>query len=40
MNNRLIISTIAVFFSGIAIVYDYIHPFPASKMVMLACVIL
>jgi signal peptidase complex subunit 2 len=40
MNNRLIISTVAVIFSGIAILYDWLHPFPQSKMVMLGCVIL
>lgn len=40
MNGRLIISTIAVLFSGYAILYDYLHPFPESKFVLICCVIL
>lgn len=35
MDGRLLISFIAVCFSGFAIVYDFIHPFPKSKMVRL-----
>lgn len=33
MDGRLLISFIAVCFSATAIVYDYIHPFPKSKIV-------
>ncbi|KAK6039625.1 hypothetical protein COOONC_22868 [Cooperia oncophora] len=37
MDGRLLISFIAVCFSGFAIVYDYIHPFPKSKIVLAVC---
>ena len=40
MNGRLIISTIGVLFSGYAIAYDWFHPFPESRSVLIACVIL
>ncbi len=40
MNTKLIISTLAVLFSGIALLYDWLHPFPKSKDVLLVCVIL
>jgi signal peptidase complex subunit 2 len=39
MDLRLLISTIAVIFSLTALVYDYLNPFPKSKMLMLFCVI-
>jgi signal peptidase complex subunit 2 len=39
MNMKLIISTVAVLFSGIALVYDWMHPFPKSQNVMFICVI-
>ncbi|RNA34189.1 signal peptidase complex subunit 2 [Brachionus plicatilis] len=38
MNGRLIISTIAVLFSLYAIGYDYLYPFPESKLVIIVCV--
>ncbi|PIO74207.1 hypothetical protein TELCIR_03790 [Teladorsagia circumcincta] len=37
MDGRLLISFIAVCFSATAIVYDYIHPFPKSKIVLAVC---
>lgn len=40
MNGRLLISTIGVLFSAYAIVYDYLHPFPESRTVLIACVLL
>ena len=33
MNGRLAISLVAIVFSGVAIVYDFYHPFPKSKIV-------
>lgn len=38
MNWRLIISTIAVVISLYGIVYDWLHPFPESKLVLIFCV--
>ena len=40
MNGRLLISTIGVLFSGYAIAYDWFHPFPESRSVLIACVLL
>lgn len=40
MNGRLIISTVAILFSLYAIAYDWFHPFPESKTVLIICVIL
>ncbi|EYB85170.1 hypothetical protein Y032_0303g1890 [Ancylostoma ceylanicum] len=37
MDGRLLISFIAVCFSATAIIYDYIHPFPKSKIVLAVC---
>ncbi|VDN56884.1 unnamed protein product [Dracunculus medinensis] len=34
---RLLISTIAVFFSAFAFIYDYLEPFPKSKPVLATC---
>jgi len=39
MNFKLLISTLAVAFAMVALIYDWQNPFPASKMVMLVCVI-
>lgn len=40
MNTRLLISATAVLSAAVALVYDYIHPFPKSVSVLSACVIL
>ena len=40
MNGRLFISTIAVLVSLYGILYDYLHPFPESKFVLICCVAL
>ena len=40
MTGRLIISTIAVLFSGYAIFFDWQNPFPESRDVLIACVLL
>ncbi|VDL80615.1 unnamed protein product [Nippostrongylus brasiliensis] len=37
MDGRLLISFIGVCFSAFAIIYDYIHPFPKSKIVLAVC---
>jgi signal peptidase complex subunit 2 len=39
MNGRLAISTIAVLFSIYAIAYDWFHPFPESKQILIICVV-
>ena len=39
MNARLIISTITVLFSLYGILHDYLNPFPASRNVLIFCVI-
>ncbi|CAF1096765.1 unnamed protein product [Brachionus calyciflorus] len=39
MNGRLIVSTVAVLFSLYAIGYDYLHPFPESRLVLIVCVV-
>lgn len=40
MNGRLLISTIAIAFSGYALLHDWLHPFPESRNVLIACVLL
>lgn len=39
MDQRLAICTIACSFSGFALAYDYLYPFPASRMVLAICAI-
>jgi len=39
MNGRLILSAIGVGFSIYAVVWDYLHPFPESKPVLIVCVL-
>ncbi len=39
MNGRLLLSTIAIFFSGYALLDDWLHPFPESKTTLIFCVI-
>lgn len=40
MNIRLLISATAVLSAAVALVYDYIHPFPKSINIISICVIL
>lgn len=40
MNIRLLISAAAVLSAGVALIYDYLHPFPKSTNVLSICVIL
>ena len=37
MDTRLMLCTIACSFSGFALVYDQLHPFPASLVVLTVC---
>ena len=39
MNGRLFISTIAVLFSGYALLDDWLNPFPESRSTLIYCVI-
>ncbi len=36
---RLTISTVAVVFAVVALAYDYLNPFPASKIVLGVCAV-
>jgi len=38
MNGRLCISTLAVAIAGLAVAWDYLHPFPVSAPVLIGCV--
>ncbi|CAF3348873.1 unnamed protein product [Rotaria sp. Silwood1] len=39
MDGRLYISFIACLFSGFALIYDWLHPFPKSRSILIICVI-
>lgn len=39
MNGRLILCTIAVGFALFAVLWDYLFPFPASRPILIACVL-
>lgn len=40
MNTRLLISATAVLSAAVALIYDYVHPFPQSVSVLSTCVVL
>jgi signal peptidase complex subunit 2 len=39
VDRRLVLCTIACGFSGFALVYDYLFPFPHSEVVLAVCAI-
>ncbi len=39
MDGRLYISFIACLFSGFALIYDWLNPFPKSRSILILCVI-
>ena len=39
MNGRLVLSTIAILFSGYALLDDWLHPFPESRSTLIMCVV-
>ena len=39
VDQRLVLCTLACAFSGFALVYDYLYPFPRSQTVLAVCAI-
>lgn len=39
MNRRLLLSLIACSFALFALIYDWLHPFPKSRTVLIVCVL-